>query len=121
MDFHPILGATQSAEVADTFPYLTGMLVVFATLVALWGVCALSAALIRILVPEPAVALRSELKPVTPPDTEPVGIDPEIIAVISAAVASVTGSSHRIVAIKLRSSSWEKAGRHSVLTSHKIR
>jgi Na+-transporting methylmalonyl-CoA/oxaloacetate decarboxylase gamma subunit len=121
MDFHPILGATQSAEVADTLPYLTGMLVVFATLAALWGVCALSAAVIRILVPEPAPAPPTELRPATAPDADPAGIDPEIVAVISAAIASVTGSSHRIVSIKLRSSSWEKAGRHSVLTSHKIR
>jgi hypothetical protein len=48
-------------------------------------------------------------------------IAPEIIAVITAAVATVTGTSHRVVSIRHQSSSWEKAGRQSVLTSHKIR
>jgi hypothetical protein len=121
MDFHPILGATQSAGVADTLPYLTGMLVVFATLVALWGVCALSAVLIRILALESTAVPLTGLKSATPPDADAAEIDPEIVAVISAAIASLTSSSHRIVSIKLRSSSWEKAGRQSVLTSHRIR
>ncbi len=48
-------------------------------------------------------------------------ITPEIIAAISAAVATVTGKSHRIISIKPMSTSWERAGRHSVLTSHRIR
>ena len=48
-------------------------------------------------------------------------IAPETIAVIAAAVASATGSFRRIVSIKSQSALWEKAGRQSVLTSHKIR
>ena len=47
-------------------------------------------------------------------------IAPEVVAVIAAAVASVAHG-HRIISIKPMSTSWEKAGRHSVLTSHRIR
>lgn len=49
------------------------------------------------------------------------GLTPEIIAAISAAIISVVGKSHRIISIKPMSSSWERAGRQSVLTSHRIR
>jgi hypothetical protein len=48
-------------------------------------------------------------------------ISPEIVAVIAAAISSFTDSPHRIVSIRHQSSSWELAGRQSVLTSHKIR
>lgn len=48
-------------------------------------------------------------------------LDPETLAVIAAAVACTTGSPHRVVAIKSHSSLWEKAGRQSILTSHRIR
>ena len=57
----------------------------------------------------------------TAPAAAHEGISPEIIAVIAAAVATVTGKSHRIISIKPMSSSWERAGRQSVLTSHRIR
>ena len=49
------------------------------------------------------------------------GIPPEIVAVIAAAVHAVTGSKRRIVSIQKIDTSWEKAGRQSVLTSHRIR
>jgi hypothetical protein len=48
-------------------------------------------------------------------------IAPEIIAIIAAAVAAATGKSHRVISIKPMSTSWERAGRQSVLTSHRIR
>lgn len=48
-------------------------------------------------------------------------IPPEIIAVIAAAVSCFTTSNHRIVSIRRQSSTWERAGRQSVLTSHRIR
>lgn len=100
-----------------------GMLVVFVTLAALWGVCALTARMVGLLTPAPAPVPMVEKSEPTPP-TAPVDdghIDPEIIAVIAAAVASVTGPSHRVVSIRRQSTSWEKAGRQSVLTSHRIR
>ena len=57
----------------------------------------------------------------TPAPAQPEGLTPEIIAIIAAAVTSVLGSAHRIVSIKSQNSHWEKAGRQSVLTSHRIR
>ena len=66
--------------------------------------------------PAPAVTVAK-----APAPAQPEGITPEIIAIIAAAVTSVLGSAHRIVSIKSQNSHWEKAGRQSVLTSHRIR
>ena len=107
-------------SVLDALPHLAGMLMVMITLTILWGVCALTAKLIGILTPPAAAA------PVPAPaaKAEPAtsdAIPPEIVAVIAAAVATVAGNRVRIVSIKPQSSSWEKAGRQSVLSSHRIR
>ena len=48
-------------------------------------------------------------------------IPPEIIAVIAAAVATAAGPASRVVSIKSYSNHWERAGRLSILTSHRIR
>jgi len=48
-------------------------------------------------------------------------IAPEIVAIIAAAVTTYCGKKVRIVSIKPMSTSWEMAGRQSVLTSHRIR
>ena len=69
--------------------------------------------------PTPAPAPTQSQQP--PVLSIPEGIAPEIIAVITAAVISSTGSLGRIVSIKSPCAHWEKAGRQSVLTSHKIR
>jgi hypothetical protein len=125
MNHLPILASSvneisHSHAVSDALPHLLGMLLVMLTLAALWGVCALSATLIKTLIPEkpPKPPVKT-----TPAVRNPVttGIPPEIVAVITAAVASVTGPSHRIVSVKPQSSSWAKAGRQSVLSSHRIR
>ena len=84
--------------------------------------------------PHPVAAPASAPAPVSaglpqPAPLAAAGIAPEILAVIAAAVATVTGPSHRIVAItshrivtlKQQAPHWEKAGRQSVLTSHQIR
>ena len=55
------------------------------------------------------------------PSALPKSIAPEIVAIIAAAVATATGQAHRIISIKPMSTSWERAGRQSVLTSHRIR
>ena len=65
----------------------------------------------------PPLAAAPVVVPMAPDDA----ITPEIVAIISAAIASVTDSAHRIVSIKRQSSTWERAGRQSVLTSHRIR
>lgn len=65
--------------------------------------------------PPPPVVARSA------PEPTDEAIPSEIIAVIAAAISCFTDSSHRIVSIKRQSSAWERAGRQSVLTSHRIR
>lgn len=60
--------------------------------------------------------------PPAAPEPGSTHIAPEIVAVIAAAVATVCGQQPvRIISIKPMSSHWERAGRQSVLTSHRIR
>jgi threonine/homoserine/homoserine lactone efflux protein len=55
------------------------------------------------------------------PGTSTEALNPEILAVIAAAVASVCGSNRRVVTIRSLNPSWEMSGRQSILTSHRIR
>ena len=127
MQFIPILALAEkfSTSVIDALPHLAGMFMVMATLTILWGVCALTAKLVHVLMPEQtavAGAVPAEKTAATPQPVTPAGIPPEIVAVIAAAVATATGNQPvRIVSIKPMSTSWEKSGRQSVLTSHRIR
>jgi Na+-transporting methylmalonyl-CoA/oxaloacetate decarboxylase gamma subunit len=126
MHFIPILAATEKTHtsIMDAVPHLAGMLMVMITLAILWGVCVLTAKLIQIFAPEPKAIASPVAKPTAAPNAAPeahTGIPIEIIAVIAAAVATVTGKSHRIISIKPMSTSWERAGRQSVLTSHRLR
>lgn len=141
MQLFSLLAATEDAahskSFLDALPHLAGMLVVLATLAFLWGICALTATIIKLLIGDkkstasapttaPAAVVAAAPAPpvVAAPTTEPVvtRIAPEIVAVIAAAVASITGQqSVRIISIKPSNSSWERAGRQSVLTSHRIR
>lgn len=116
------LAEKPATSVLDALPYLTGMLMVMVTLSILWGVCSLTARLVATFAPEPAATpAPKELAATTPAPLVELATPPEIIAVIAAAVASITGSSHRIVSIKRQSTTWEKVGRQSVLSSHRIR
>ena len=128
MHFIPILAVADKAStsIMDAVPHLAGMLMVMATLTILWGVCAFTAKMVQLFAPEAkAAAVPVTKSPAKPDDAPqppaPAGIAPEIVAVIAAAVAIVTGQSHRIISIKPMSTSWERAGRQSVLTSHRIR
>jgi glutaconyl-CoA/methylmalonyl-CoA decarboxylase subunit delta len=128
MHFTPILALAgkTSTSVMDALPHLAGMLMVMATLSILWGVCALTAKLVHIFLPEPGAAAAPTAAPVAnavvaPLREAPAGISPEIVAVIAAAVATSTSQPYRIISIKPMSTSWERAGRQSVLTSHRIR
>lgn len=125
----PILAATTAAgaSVMDAVPHLLGMLMVVGTLATLWGVCAVTAKLVKTFLPEkkpmpsPAPAPAAPSKAASAP-APASGIAPEIVAVIAAAVATIAGKQAvRIVSIKPMSTSWERAGRQSVLTSHRIR
>lgn len=129
---HPImlLAATEDAahshSLLDALPDLAGMLMVMVILALLWGVCAFTATIIKLLLREPKPATAPPAPTAAPapapaPQAES-GITPEIVAVIAAAVATVTGNQPvRIISIKPMSTSWERAGRQSVLTSHRIR
>lgn len=132
MHFTPLIAATtesaaHSHSILDALPHIAGMAMVLITLTFLWGVCALTAKLVAILMPEqkPAPATNSPTptppSPAAAPPAAPAAIPPEIVAVIAAAIASTIGQSVRIISIKPMSSSWERAGRQSVLTSHRIR
>ncbi len=120
--------AGQSRSILDAFPHMAGMLMVMVTLAVLWGVCALTASLVKLLLPEAKPTARTTAAAPAPkpaaaaPEPAGSGIAPEIVAVIAAAVATVTRDQPvRIVSIKPMSTSWERAGRQSVLTSHRIR
>lgn len=115
-----------SHSILDALPHLAGMAMVMITLAFLWGVCALTAKSISILQPsaKPAAAppVQAPAAAVaTPAAPTHAGVAPEVVAVIAAAVATATGQACRIIAIKPMSTSWERAGRQSVLTSHRIR
>jgi sodium pump decarboxylase gamma subunit len=124
MQAQPILSST---SVLDTLPHLAGMVMVLVTLTILWGVCAMTAKLVQILNPEPKPAAASQAAPAKPTaavkKSEPRAdfIAPEVVAVIAAAVSTTLGQKVRIISIKPTSTQWERAGRQSVLTSHRIR
>lgn len=119
------LAQSSSVTTMDALPHLTGMLLVISTLAILWGLCELVAKLVKALTPAQAEIPAPVNMPGPLPAIAPVAeysISPEVVALIAAAVATVTVQNHRIISIKRQSSSqWEKAGRHSVLTSHRIR
>lgn len=114
----PLLAAT----VLEALPHLVGMPMVMVVLAILWGLCAAVAWAVRRIVPAPVEAAAEPSAP-TSVEAAPAGsaLAPELVAVIAAAVASTVGKSHRIVSIKSASDEWEKAGRQSVLGSHRIR
>lgn len=125
----PAIAAQVKVSVMDAAPHLAGMLMVMAVLTILWGICAVTAKLIQALLPgatpHPAggasqPAADRLIQRLLPEDTSD-DITPEMVAVIAAAVATAIGPRHRIISIKPLSSSWERAGRQSVLSSHRIR
>ncbi len=124
MQVLPILSST---SVLDTLPHLAGMLMVMVTLTILWGVCAVTAKLVQILTPASKSATAPAPAPAKPaareakPEPRADVIAPELVAVIAAAVATTLGQKVRIVSIKPSSTQRERAGRQSVLTSHRIR
>jgi Na+-transporting methylmalonyl-CoA/oxaloacetate decarboxylase gamma subunit len=124
MNLIPILAVAEKTHVTpmDALPHLLGMLMVLFTLTVLWGVCALTAKLIKTFMPETLAPAPKPAPAAIPDPLVPTqDITPEIVAVVAAAVATVTGRAHRIVSIKRQSTGWEKAGRQSVLSSHRIR
>lgn len=111
-----------SHSVADALPHIGGMLMVLATLAVLWGICALTAKLVSLARPPANPAPVASAPAATALPTQPAAATaPELVAVIAAAVAAAVGPDRRIVSIRPESSAWAKAGRQSVLSSHRIR
>ncbi len=99
----------------------------FDDMLRLFGIAAIISVIfkgIRSLLNKPTAA-PAPVVPVPAKNTitpnNPDEISPEVIAIIAAAVSCFTSQPHRIVSIKRQSTSWEKAGRQSVLSSHRIR
>lgn len=113
----------------DTFlealPLAMGAGVVIGTLALLWGICALNSRIICFfnsadVEKPPHVEADMTIQPTL---SEPIDVDIplEIVAVIAAAVATTANEPLRIVSIKQQGDAWEKAGRQSVLSSHRVR
>jgi Na+-transporting methylmalonyl-CoA/oxaloacetate decarboxylase gamma subunit len=126
----PILAMTteelaHSHSVMHALPHLGGMLMVLVTLTLLWGLAAGLSKLVAVFMPLPKPPMPASATAAPGLATAPVPdadtLTPELVAVIAAAVSTVTAGKGRIISIKPMSSSWEKAGRQSVLTSHRIR
>ncbi len=109
----------------QALPVAVGALVVIGTLATLWGICELNARLIKFFLPnaenEPTrvAQVTGSAAASTPPGE--ATMQAELVAVISAAVAATIDEPVRIVSIKPQDDTWEKAGRRSVLTSHRVR
>lgn len=120
MHVHIILAAATGGAGTANYPYLLGLAAIVISLIAIFRVSALREELLKSATP-------SASRPAADRTTGPAqsapeqGIPPEIVAVIAAAVATATGNTRRVLSIKPMSTSWEKAGRQSVLTSHRIR
>lgn len=115
-----------SRSIADALAYLLGAVLVVGSLAALWGICALVAHLVRLLLPESPPNTPTPKPMTASPEPAPSGsgepeIPAHIVAVIAAAVATVSRKPVRIVSIKPMNNAWERAGRQTVLTSHHIR
>ena len=101
----------------DTLVHIVGMGAIIASVI--WSAYCLITYLSRRLSPA-GVPAGTTPRPVASYQPGPA-IQPEILAVIAAAVNAVIGQDHKIVSIKSQDSNWERAGRQAVLSSHRIR
>jgi hypothetical protein len=112
------------ASILNTMPNLVGTLLIIIALTLVWGACVLTVFVVKYRsptaahhgTPTPAPAPA----PATPRQTDSA-IAPETIVVIAAAVNSTIGKDYKVISIKSQDTAWEMAGRHAVLTSHRIR
>lgn len=110
-----IIIAETANKGTENLPFLIAMLGVILSLIALFRISTIKSRSNQRLKPIPQ-------PPAQQPPSHNAGIPPEIVAVIAAAVSSMNpGRKLHIVSIKPMSTSWERAGRQSVLTSHRIR
>jgi len=123
MNAQPLIAAAaETPGLSDTFPYLVGMLLVLIILSTLWGICAICAKIVAVFLPKEAdrpLAATPRAVPASAGDGDRIPSD--IVAAIAAAVASTSDGPARIVSIRTDGANWSKAGRQSVLSSHRIR
>ena len=110
----------------DSFEHLTGFVIVMIALGGLWGLTALMAKAVAAFekskAPAPAPAAAA-----APVAAAPVvaaaqdGPSEDDLVVVAAAVATMLGARHRVVAVKPVSSSWGQQGRRDIHASHRIR
>jgi len=120
---NPFAAATTLAEdsVFDTLVHVVGTGVIVASVI--WSAYCLIIYLIKRLSPAgvPAnIPVGGVPRPLEPSGST-AAIPPQTIAVIAAAVSFMLDEKYKIISIKHQDSSWEKAGRQAVLSSHRIR
>ena len=116
--------AVSLSSMFDTLVHIVGTVIIIASV--LWsGYCLLAYLARRSAPAAPAPLPANQPLRATPRPAEPAqpgsAIPDHIVAVIAAAVYSALDDKHRIISIKPQDSSWEKAGRQAILTSHRIR
>ena len=116
-----LIASLNLSAMFDGLVHFVGVVVIIVSV--LWSAFCLLSYLVRRSAPAAlpaAMPLRSTPRCVDPPLPDSA-IPAHLIAVIAAAVYSALDDRHRIISIKPQKSSWEKAGRQAVLTSHRIR
>ncbi|MEI6673627.1 MAG: hypothetical protein WCO57_00460 [Verrucomicrobiota bacterium] len=126
--------ATTVTSMFDTLAHFIGSGIIFVSVI--WSAYCLITYLIKRLSPValPAITPASVAPKLAAPTlaaptlaasgpvaTAAPAIPPQTVAVIAAAVHYMLGDKHKIIAIKPQDTSWEKAGRQAVLSSHRIR
>lgn len=118
-------------EFIESLEHLTGFVIVMIALGGLWGLTALMAKVVAIIekpkAPAPGHAQAQAqvpalaAAPVAAAVAAPAGPLEDDLVVVAAAVASMLGVRHRVVAVKPVSSSWGQQGRRDIHASHRIR
>lgn len=113
-------------EFLQSLEHLTGFVIVMIALGGLWGLTALMAKIVAIVVkaPEPKhehAPAPVAAAPVVAAAPAHAGPPEDDLVIVAAAVASILGVRHRVVAVKPVSSSWGQQGRRDIHASHRIR
>lgn len=141
MSIHPILAQLSAkSSFSDNWAELlsfqvTGLVLVMITLAALWGVIVFVGMLVRnfehrmsrtTATPAPQHKERATVPAAVPSSPEPAAcpVDPELVAVITAAAHAMLGGDFRIVSIAESPNTppaWSAEGRRQIFSSHNPR
>ncbi len=109
----------------DSIEHLTGFVIVMIALGGLWGLTVLMAKLIAAIDKPKAQAqaqvAASAAAVAAAPAVAHAGPPEDDLVVVAAAVASMLGVRHRVVAVRPIASSWGQQGRRDIHASHRIR